>query len=101
MIDDSIVRGTTSKRIIRLLRGAGAREVHLLSSAPKFISPCYFGTDIPDKKNLIAVRYTTEEMCAILGADSIGFLSVDSLKNIVPNSPLGSCAACFTGKYPV
>ncbi|MDR2357999.1 MAG: amidophosphoribosyltransferase [Oscillospiraceae bacterium] len=101
MIDDSIVRGTTSNRIIRLLRDAGALEVHLLSSAPKFVSPCYFGTDIPDKENLIAVRYTTEEMCGILGADSIGFLSVDSLNKITPDSPRGFCDACFTERYPL
>ncbi|MDR1589531.1 MAG: amidophosphoribosyltransferase [Oscillospiraceae bacterium] len=101
MIDDSIVRGTTSKRIIKLLRDAGALEVHLLSSAPKFISPCYFGTDIPDRENLIAVQYTTEEMCDILGADSIGFLSVDKLTKIAPDARRGFCDACFTEKYPI
>ncbi|MDR1328719.1 MAG: amidophosphoribosyltransferase, partial [Oscillospiraceae bacterium] len=101
MIDDSIVRGTTSIRIIKLLRDAGAREVHLLSSAPKFISPCYFGTDIPDKENLIAVKYTTEEMCGILGADSIGFLSVGALAKIAPDSACKFCDACFTENYPI
>jgi amidophosphoribosyltransferase len=101
MIDDSIVRGTTSIRIIKLLRDAGAREVHLLSSAPQFISPCYFGTDIPDKENLIAVKYTTEEMCGILGADSIGFLSVDALARIAPDSACEFCDACFTENYPI
>jgi amidophosphoribosyltransferase len=101
IIDDSIVRGTTSKRIICLLRDAGATRVHLLSSAPKFISPCYFGTDIPDKENLIAVRYTTAEMCDILGADGIGFLSVENLGKIAPKAKCGFCDACFTERYPV
>jgi amidophosphoribosyltransferase len=100
MIDDSIVRGTTSRRIIGLLRDAGAREVHLLSSAPKFIGPCYFGTDIPDKENLIAVKYSLDEMRDILGADSIGFLSVESLGRITPCSTRNMCDACFTERYP-
>lgn len=101
MIDDSIVRGTTSKQIIRLLRDAGALEVHLLSSAPKFIGPCYFGTDIPDKENLIAVHNTTEEICKLVDADSLGFLSVESLANIAPDAACSFCDACFTEKYPV
>ncbi|MDR2502642.1 MAG: amidophosphoribosyltransferase, partial [Oscillospiraceae bacterium] len=101
MIDDSIVRGTTAKQIIKLLRDAGAREVHLLSSAPKFISPCYFGTDIPDKSLLVAVNHTTEEIARIIDADSVGFLSVESLNKIAPDSACTHCQACFTEKYPV
>jgi len=101
MIDDSIVRGTTVGQIIWALRDAGAKEVHVLSSAPKFISPCYFGTDIPSKEVLFAYKHTTEEMCAIIGADSLGFLSIESLKEVAPNSKCGFCDACFTEKYPI
>jgi amidophosphoribosyltransferase len=101
LIDDSVVRGTTSGQIIKLLRDAGAKEIHMLSSAPKFVSPCYFGTDIPSKKELFACNHTTEEMRQIIGADSLGFLSIDSLKNIAPSSKCGSCTACFTEEYPI
>ena len=101
MIDDSIVRGTTAKQIIHLLREAGATEVHILSSAPKFIGPCFFGTDIPDKSNLIAVHNTTEEICKIVDADSVGFLSLESLAKIAPDAACSFCEACFTEKYPV
>jgi amidophosphoribosyltransferase len=101
IIDDSVVRGTTSGQIIKLLRDAGAKEIHMLSSAPKFISPCYFGTDIPSKDELFACNYTTEEMRQIIGADSLGFLSTESLKQIAPNSRCGFCTACFTEDYPV
>jgi len=101
MIDDSIVRGTTAVQIIKLLRDVGAVEVHLLSSAPKFISPCYFGTDIPSKEDLFACKYTTEEMCQIIGADSLGFLSVEGLSTIAPDSKCGFCEGCFTGDYPI
>lgn len=101
VVDDSIVRGTTSKPTIKLLRDAGAREVHLRIASPKFISPCYFGTDIPDKKNLIAVHHTTEEICKILEADSLQFLSLESLSNIAPDSVCTFCDACFTEKYPM
>jgi len=101
MVDDSIVRGTTVVQIIKLLREAGAKEVHVLSSAPKFISPCFFGTDIPSKTDLFACNYSTEEMCSIIGADSLGFLSIESLKYIAPKSTCGFCDACFTENYPV
>jgi amidophosphoribosyltransferase len=101
MIDDSIVRGTTARQIIRLLREAGAKEVHLFSTAPKFISPCYFGTDIPSKDMLIAVRYSTEEIREIIGADSVGFLSLHNLHNIAPNASCGFCDACFSENYPI
>lgn len=101
IIDDSVVRGTTSGQIIKLLRDAGAKEVHMLSSAPKFISPCYFGTDIPSKNELFACNHTTEEMCRIIGADSLGFLSVESLSKIAPNTKCGFCDACFTENYPI
>jgi amidophosphoribosyltransferase len=101
MIDDSIVRGTTSGQIIKLLRDAGAKEVHLLSSAPKFIGPCYFGTDIPTKNELFAVRYTSEEMREKIGADSLGFLSIENLHNIAPEAKCGFCDGCFTERYSV
>lgn len=101
MIDDSIVRGTTSGQIIKLLHDAGAKEVHMLSSAPKFVSPCFFGTDIPSKNELFACNYSTQEMCRIIGADSLGFLSVENLAKIAPNSTCQFCNACFSGNYPI
>ena len=99
MVDDSIVRGTTSARIVKLLREAGATEVHFRSSAPKFLNPCYFGTDIDSRENLIACKYTTEEIAKIIGVDSLGFLSADSVGKI-PSNSCGFCDACFTGNYP-
>ena len=101
MIDDSIVRGTTSRQIISLLREAGAKEVHFRVSAPPFIAPCYFGTDIPDKKDLIACHHTVEEIRRLVGADTLGFLSVDALERIAPSAACGFCRGCFTEEYPV
>jgi amidophosphoribosyltransferase len=101
MVDDSIVRGTTSRRIVSLLRKFGATEVHVRSSAPPFTDPCYFGTDVPSKDQLIATNHTLDEMCELIGADSLGFLSVDSLGKIIPNAGCGYCDGCFCGKYPV
>ncbi|MGM9936904.1 MAG: amidophosphoribosyltransferase [Candidatus Ornithomonoglobus sp.] len=101
MVDDSIVRGTTSKRIVNLLRKFGATEVHVRSSAPPFTHPCYFGTDVPSKDQLLATGRTVEEMCEIIGADSLAFLPVEDLKHIIPNAKCGFCYGCFSGKYPV
>ena len=101
MIDDSIVRGTTVIQIISLLRDAGAREVHVLSSAPKFIGPCYFGTDVPSRSALFAYNHSTSEMREIIGADSLGFLSLSGLAEIAPDSKCGFCDACFTENYPI
>ncbi len=101
MVDDSIVRGTTSKRIVSLLRRYGAKEVHVRSSAPPFMWPCYFGTDIPSQENLVACKYDTEGIRKLIGADSLGFLSVESLQKIIPNARCGYCDGCFSGKYPV
>lgn len=101
MVDDSIVRGTTSKRIVSLLRRFGATEVHVRSSAPPFMWPCYFGTDVPSRDQLIATNHTLEEMREIIGADSLGFLSIDALKNIIPDANCQYCDGCFSGKYPV
>lgn len=99
MIDDSIVRGTTSAHIVNMLREAGAREVHVRISAPPFLHPCYFGTDIPSKEQLIASGRTVEEVCRKIGADSLGYLGVERLYEMAPN--LGICTACFTAKYPM
>ena len=101
MIDDSIVRGTTTSSIIKLLRDAGAKEIHALISSPKFIAPCFYGTDIPSKELLFACHHTTDEMCEIIGADSLNFLSLDSLAKITPDTRCGFCDACFTENYPV
>ena len=101
MIDDSIVRGTTSRQIVTLLREAGAKEIHMCSSAPPFIAPCHFGTDIPDRENLIACRYSVEEIRQLIGADSLGFLSLEDLHRIAPDAACGFCDGCFTGTYPL
>ena len=101
MVDDSIVRGTTSGRIVKLLRDAGAKEVHVRISAPAFKWPCFFGTDIPDRDLLIANNHTTEETRKIINADSLEYLSLENLHNIAPNSSCGFCDACFTGNYHV
>lgn len=100
MIDDSIVRGTTCDRIVKMLRDAGASEVHLRISSPPFMWPCYYGTDIPSRGELIACNHTIEEIGKIAGADSIGFLPVESLPEILMHKDCGYCDGCFTGKYP-
>ncbi len=101
MIDDSIVRGTTSAKIIKLLRDAGAREVHVRISAPPFLHGCYFGTDIDSEEHLIANKYrTVEEIAEHIGADSLAFLPVGSLGELI-GQPDGFCKGCFTGDYPV
>ena len=99
MIDDSIVRGTTSNLIVNMLREAGAREVHVKVSAPPFLYPCYFGTDIPSSEQLIAWNRTVEEICSIIGADSLSYLKVERLKEMAGMLPV--CTACFTGDYPL
>lgn len=99
LIDDSIVRGTTSDRIIKILRDAGAREVHMRISSPPFLHPCYFGTDVPAEDQLIAHNRSVEEINAIIGADSLAYLSADRLPSLVDG--LGICNGCFTGSYPV
>ena len=101
LIDDSIVRGTTSRQIVVLLREAGAVQVHLRISAPPFIAPCYFGTDIPDSEHLIAHDRSPEEICALTGADSLGFLPLKILHQIAPDAGCGFCDGCFTGNYPI
>lgn len=100
LIDDSIVRGTTSALIVRLLREAGAKEVHMRLSAPPFLHPCYFGTDIDSTENLIAHNHSVEEIAEIIGVDSLGFLPIAAVHKLADNSNCGFCAACFTGEYP-
>jgi len=99
MIDDSIVRGTTSDRIVRMLREAGAKEVHMRVSSPPFLWPCYFGTDVPAREQLIAYNRSVEEICRIIGADSLGYLKEERLHEIVEGREI--CKGCFTGKYPM
>ncbi len=99
MIDDSIVRGTTSNRIITMLKEAGAAEVHMRVSSPPFCHPCYFGIDIPDEEQLIAHNRSVEEICKLLGADSLGYLPIDSLDEMAGGRPI--CTACFSGNYPI
>lgn len=99
MIDDSIVRGTTSDRIVRLLREAGAREVHMRISSPPFLWPCYFGTDVPAREQLIAYRHSVEEIREMIGTDSLAYLRQERLEEIAGGQ--GICKGCFTGKYPL
>lgn len=101
MIDDSIVRGTTSGRIVNLLREAGAKEVHVRISSPPFIAPCYFGTDIDSKDKLIACKMSIPEICEYIGADSLGYLSVESVKKLAGNSDCDFCVGCFNEQYPI
>ncbi|MGN0366981.1 MAG: amidophosphoribosyltransferase [Suilimivivens sp.] len=99
MIDDSIVRGTTSDRIVHMLRQAGAKEVHMRVSSPPFLWPCYFGTDVPAREQLIAYNRTVDEICSIIGADSLGYLKEERLHELVGD--LGICKGCFNGNYPM
>lgn len=100
MVDDSIVRGTTSARIVRLLREAGAKEVHVRVSAPPFVSPCYYGTDIDSKEHLIACQMSLEGIRKAIGADTLGYLSVEGVKKMADQADCDFCVGCFTGKYP-
>ena len=100
LVDDSIVRGTTMKLIIRMLRISGAKEVHIRISSPPFLHPCYYGTDVPNKSQLISAEHSTDEVCAHIGADSLAFLELSDLSKIAPHVK-GFCDACFTGKYAV
>ena len=100
MVDDSIVRGTTSERIVRMLKAAGATEVHVRISSPPFLHPCYFGTDVPSCDQLIAHNNTVDEICNMIGADSLGYLDGERLHELI-GGDMGYCDACFSGKYPV
>ena len=100
MIDDSIVRGTTIDRIVTMLREAGAKEVHMRISSPPFMWPCYYGTDIPSRGELIACNHTIEEITKLSGADSLGYLPVECLSEMLNYKNVDFCDGCFTGKYP-
>ncbi len=101
LVDDSIVRGTTCKRIVRLLREAGAKEVHMRVSAPPFIKPCYFGTNIDSKDKLIACNMPIDEIGCSIDVDSLGYLTLKDLKQIAGDARCDFCDGCFTGDYPV
>lgn len=100
MVDDSIVRGTTSERLVHMLKNAGATEVHVRISSPPFLYPCYFGTDVPSCDQLIARKMSIDEICEMLGADSLGYLDETRLSELV-DGKTNFCEACFTGNYPV
>jgi amidophosphoribosyltransferase len=100
LVDDSIVRGTTSKKIVRMVRSAGATEVHLRISCPPTISPCYYGVDTPSHEELIAANNTIEEIREFVEADSLAFLSEAGLSESVGDKTGRFCYACYTGKYP-
>ena len=98
LVDDSIVRGTTSGRIVKLLKDAGAKEIHMRISSPPFLHPCYYGTDIDSEENLIACKYSIEEITKIIGVDSLGYLPVENIKDMIEGESY--CSACFDGCYP-
>src|SRR5918992_484730 len=100
MVDDSIVRGTTTRGLVAMVRAAGAREVHLRVSSSPVTGPCYYGIDTPSREELIAARLTVPEIAIHLGVDSLGYLSLDGMLHSVPNGPDGFCHACFSGDYP-
>jgi amidophosphoribosyltransferase len=100
LVDDSIVRGTTSKKLVQMVREAGAKEVHMRISCPPTISPCYYGVDTPSKDDLIAARMTVEDVSRYIGTDSLGYLSLDGMLASIGLDPGSSCSACWTGKYP-
>jgi amidophosphoribosyltransferase len=106
LVDDSIVRGTTSKKIVEMVRAAGAREVHMRISSPPTTHSCFYGIDTPERSKLLAARHTVEEMAELIGADSLAFISIDGLyqalgkPNRNPDAPY-YCDACFTGDYPI
>ena len=100
LVDDSIVRGTTSRKLVRMVREAGAKEVHMRISCPPTISPCYYGVDTPTREELIASSNTPEEICRYLGADSLGYLSLPGLRQAVNDTAGDFCTSCYTGVYP-
>ncbi|MDO4173607.1 MAG: amidophosphoribosyltransferase [Eubacteriales bacterium] len=101
LVDDSIVRGTTCARLVKILRDAGAKEVHMRISAPPFLHPCFFGTDVPDREYLIAYGRTVEEIRDLVGVDSLGYLSLEATNKIAVGAHCGFCNGCFSGKYPI
>jgi amidophosphoribosyltransferase len=100
LVDDSIVRGTTSRKIVRMLREVGAKEIHVRISCPPTISPCYYGVDTPTREELIASSNSPEEICKFLGADSLGYVSLPALRRAVSDTEGRFCTSCYTGVYP-
>jgi amidophosphoribosyltransferase len=101
LVDDSIVRGTTSRKIVKMVRAAGAREVHMRISCPPTISPCFYGVDTPQRSELIAATHTLEEIKKYIEADSLGYLSLEGMLNAVGSKRDSYCTSCYTGQYPV
>ena len=101
LVDDSIVRGTTSRKIVRMVRAAGAKEVHVRISCPPTISPCFYGVDTPSKSELIAATHTLGEIRDFLEADSVAYLSLEGLMSTVESDRSKYCSSCYTGSYPV
>ncbi|MFN8943184.1 MAG: amidophosphoribosyltransferase, partial [Pseudobdellovibrionaceae bacterium] len=100
VIDDSLVRGTTSRKIINLIRQSGAKEVHVRIASPPTVSPCYYGVDTPQKAQLIAAHYSHDQIRDFIGADSLAYLTIEGMMRSYDYSPNTHCAACFDGKYP-
>jgi amidophosphoribosyltransferase len=100
MIDDSIVRGTTTRGLVSLIRAAGAREVHMRIASPPVTGPCYYGIDTPSREELIAANLSVDEIARHIDVDSLGYLSLDGMLAAVPGGPGGFCHACFSGDYP-
>src|SRR6185437_5630801 len=101
LVDDSIVRGTTSRKIVRMVRAAGAKEVHLRISCPPTISPCFYGVDTPDRSELIAANHTLEEIRQFVEADTLSYLSLEGLMQAVGSDRGSYCSSCYTGVYPI
>jgi amidophosphoribosyltransferase len=101
LVDDSIVRGTTSRKIVKMVRAAGAKEVHVRISCPPTISPCFYGVDTPRRSELIAATHTLEEIKKYLDADSVAYLSLEGLLSAVGSERTSYCSSCYTGRYPV
>ncbi|HET7621238.1 MAG TPA: amidophosphoribosyltransferase [Gemmatimonadaceae bacterium] len=100
MVDDSMVRGTTTRGLVSMIRAAGAREIHMRIASPPVTGPCYYGIDMPSREELIAANLTVDEIAQRVGVDSLGFLSLDGMLGAVPDGPHGFCHACFSGDYP-
>ena len=101
VVDDSIVRGNTSRQLIAMLRAAGATEVHLRITAPPITDPCFYGIDMATRAQLIGANMTVDEICAHLGADSLHYVSLDGLVSATPDARRDLCHACMTGEYPI
>ena len=101
LVDDSLVRGTTSRKIVKMVKAAGAKEVHMRISCPPTISPCFYGVDTPRRSELIAATHTLEEIQKYIGADSVGYLSLEGLLSAVGTRRSSYCTSCYTGRYPV